>query len=68
MIITVLILLVTIIILSKSLISNINFDSVRDKIQAWVDSEDNTSINEENLIEKQFQKKKLQKNWKRKQR
>ncbi|NLL30250.1 MAG: hypothetical protein GX258_04260 [Clostridiales bacterium] len=51
MIITVLILLVTIIILSKSLISNINFDSVRDKIQAWVDSEDNTSINEENLIE-----------------
>ena len=46
MIITVLILLVTIIILSKSLISNINFDSIRDKIQAWVDSEDNTSINE----------------------
>lgn len=46
-----LILAAIIIILSKSLISNINFDSLKDKIQAWIDSGDNISSNEESPIE-----------------
>ncbi|MBU5454239.1 hypothetical protein [Caproiciproducens sp. MSJ-32] len=49
--ISALILLVLIVVVSKSLVSNINFASLKDKIQAWVDSEDNISAKEENLAE-----------------